>query len=271
MTLLAAVLVGLCVAVMCRPSPGRRLPGRLAGARGAAGSLRRPSGMPAAGVRMVAAAVLGGGVVVWLGLSGLLLAATASTVLGGAAWLHSAARRRVSAERGRRQTLEICDALAAEMRAGQPAATALRRTAEQHPDLWPATRACVLGGDVPDALRAMATSAGFGGMTTVGAAWQVAHGSGSGLVGALERVAEGLRADDAGRSEVVASLSPARATARLLAVLPVFGLLLGVGVGGDPFGMLLGSLPGNALLLTGAGLALTGTLWVERLAQQAES
>jgi tight adherence protein B len=217
------------------------------------------------------ALALGGGAFVLLGVSGVLLAASLTVLVGGVGWLHTCGRRRREAERGRRETLESCDALTAELRAGQPAAQALHRAAEQHPALLPAARACVLGGDVPGALRAGAAEPGRAGLRVVAAAWQVAEGSGSGLVTTLQRVADSLRADDATTAEVAASLSPARATARMLAVLPVLGLLLGSGLGGDPLGLLLGSVVGNTLLLTGVLLALAGTVWVERLAARAEA
>lgn len=266
-----ALAAGGCVAVLCGPGPRRLVRTRLPGAGTVATSApvdgRRLS---RAGRTLLPAAGCGVLLLVF-GPSGVLLAATAALLVAAGVWLHASARRRRAGERGRRETIEACDALSAEMRAGQAAARALHRAAEQHPALWPAARACLLGGDVPAALRRHADTAGCSGMATVAAAWQVAEGSGSGLVGALERVAESLRADDATRAEVTAALSPARATARLLAVLPAFGLLLGSGLGGDPLGLLLRTPAGNGLLLAGVGLALAGTVWVERLALRVES
>jgi tight adherence protein B len=269
-----AVLAALSAAALCRPGPRRRLRGRLRPRAGVDRSwpVRWPA-RPGPGALMPAAAccaVLAAATVV-LGPSGLLLASTAALVTAGSAWLHAAGRRRRDVERGRRRTVEVCDALAAEMRSGQPTVRALHRAADEHPMLRPAARACALGGDVPAALRAAADAAGAGGMATVAAAWQVAEGAGSGLVPALLRVGDSLRADEAAAAEVAAALSPARATARLLAVLPVFGLLLGMGLGGDPLGLLLSTPGGNGLLLAGAALALAGTVWVERLAMRVES
>ncbi|MPZ12782.1 MAG: hypothetical protein GEU89_21695, partial [Kiloniellaceae bacterium] len=77
----------------------------------------------------------------------------------------------------------------------------------------------------------------------------------------LDRVSAALRAEQACADEVSASLGPPRATARLLAVLPVMGLVLGVGIGGDPVAFLFGTAPGNVCLALGCALALTGVWW----------
>jgi tight adherence protein B len=270
--LASATLAGLCVALVSRPGPPRldaRSGGDAAVHPGSTGWIRRPT-TPMA---LVVGAVAGGAglpavLLAVLGASAVLLTASAVLVAGGAAWLRSGARRRHRADLGRRRTVEACDALVAELRAGQPPGLALQRATEGHQGLRPAARAAVLGGDVPVALRQASTDPGCAGLATVAAAWQVAEGSGSGLAASLQQVSVGLRADDEVRVEVAASLAPARATARLLAVLPVFGLLLGAGLGGHPVSLLLSTPGGNGLLLAGVCLALAGTCWVERLADQ---
>lgn len=269
--LCCALAAAGCVAVLRGPGPRRLVRTRLSGAGTVAPSAPAERRRLSRAGRTLVPAACCAALLLVLGPSGMLLAVAAALLVAGGAWLHASARRRRAAERGRRETIEACDALSAEMRAGQAASRALHRAAEQHPALWPAARACLLGGDVPAALRRHANSPGCTGMAAVAAAWQVAEGSGAGLVGALDRVAEALRADDATRAEVTAALSPARATARLLAVLPAFGLLLGSGLGGDPLGLLLRTPAGNGLLLAGVALALAGTFWVERLALRVES
>jgi tight adherence protein B len=273
--LAAAVVAGACAGVLCRPGP-RALARRRLGA----GSGGRGVGLDLAGRRLWASSASRwflvpagacGCLLVVLGWSAVLLVTAGTVATAGVSWLHAAGRRRRSAAHGRRQTTEACDALVAELRAGQPAVLALRRAAEHHPVLRPAARACGLGSEVPPALRQVAASPGAGGISTVAAAWQVAERSGSGLAPVLARVAEGLRADDATRADVAAALAPARATARLLAVLPAFGLLLGSGLGGDPVRLLFASPAGNALLLVGVTMALAGMVWVERLAHAVES
>ncbi len=271
--LTSATLAGLCVALLLRPGPPRLATGSRDDAASAAGLRRGPRlRRPAGSMAFAAVAAAGGAVLLaLLGPSAVLLTASAALVAGGAAWMHSAARSRRRADLGRRQTFEACYALVAELRAGQPPGLALHRASEAHQGLCAAARAAVLGGDVPAALRRASAGPGCGGLATAAAAWQVAEGSGSGLAASLQQVSEGLRADDEVRVEVAASLAPARATARLLAMLPVFGLMLGAGLGGHPVVLLLSTPAGNALLLVGVGLALAGTLWVERLADQVQA
>jgi tight adherence protein B len=80
-----------------------------------------------------------------------------------------------------------------------------------------------------------------------------------------------LRDDDDVRREVAASLGPTRATGRLLAILPVFGLGLGYSMGADPLSVLLGTTFGSLCLAAGASLAAGGLLWIDRIADRAET
>jgi tight adherence protein B len=198
----------------------------------------------------------------------LVAVAAVAGLAGGALARKTRLRQRATQRRG--AVLEICDQLAAELRAGQPPARALAHAAELWPDLQPAAAAASLGGDVPDALRSLSTERGTEALAAVAAAWQVAMRSGAGLAGVLDRMAEALRAEDATRREVAAALGPPRATARLLAALPVFGLLLGTGVGADPWSFLFRTPLGVGCLALGTCLALAGLAWVERLADSAE-
>jgi tight adherence protein B len=268
----SATAAGLCVALLCRtgpprlhhhPHPARRV---VVAPAGQVPRRREPAAVLVVGTGVGGALLLGA-----LGPSALLLAASAALVAGGAFWLHAAARARRRADQGRRRTFEACDALVAELRAGQPPTHALQRAGDVHSGLRAAARAGVLGGDVPAALRHLSTEPGCAGLATVAAAWQVAERSGSALVPSLQQVSVALRADAELRVEVEASLAPARATARLLAVLPVFGLMLGAGLGGHPVALLVSTPLGTALLLAGAALALTGTVWVERLADEVQA
>ncbi len=179
---------------------------------------------------------------------------------------------RARAERRRRQlaVVEFCDALAAELRAGLSAATALEHACRPWPELSPAVSAARLGTDVTGALRQCAAAPGAESLRVVAAGWEVAGRSGAALAVVLERVAAGLRSDDEARAEVVAALGPPRATAKMLAVLPVFGLGLGMSMGAQPIQFLLHTGVGALCLILGVSLALVGVFWVERLALAAE-
>jgi tight adherence protein B len=220
--------------------------------------------------RDLLAVLLGVGVLLVWGPGLVLVAATLTLVAGTALRLADRRRVRVAANAERQRVVEVCDALSAELRAGQPAVRAVQRVASEHPMLAPAARAAALGGDLPDALDSLAGRPGASGMRMIAAAWRVADRSGAGLAAVLDRVADALRAEQSAAAEVTAGLGPPRATARMLAVLPAFGLALGGTIGGDPVGFLLGTLAGNLCLLLGAGLAVLGVWWVERLAAGVE-
>ncbi|MGH3384168.1 MAG: type II secretion system F family protein [Nocardioidaceae bacterium] len=252
------------VAAWCAGPPRGLLRSRL----GEPGS-RSPAAVPR--LRQAVLPALAGVVVllVW-GSRFLVPAATLAVVAAFGLRLAAGHRTRDQAGRRRREAVEACDGLAAELRAGQPAVRALSRVAAEHPFLAPAAQSAGLGGDVPGVLDGLAERPGFAGLRMVAAAWRVADRSGAGLAVVLDRVSAALRAEQACADEVSASLGPPRATARLLAVLPVMGLVLGVGIGGDPVAFLFGTAPGNVCLALGCALALTGVWWVERLAARVE-
>ncbi|KDO98426.1 type II secretion system F family protein, partial [Mycobacterium avium] len=66
-------------------------------------------------------------------------------------------------------------------------------------------------------------------------------------------------------ARVSSSLAGARATAAILAALPVLGVLLGQLIGARPLDFLLGGQVGGWLLLVGATLACAGLLWADRI------
>ncbi len=166
--------------------------------------------------------------------------------------------------------LEVCDLLAAELTVGRPPEAALRAAGRHWPPLGPVVEACHLGADVPAALRSLARERpGAADLRLVAAAWQVAHHSGHGLAAALGRTARGIRARRRTRRLVDSELASARATARLVALLPLAVLLMGSGAGSDPWGFLLTTTIGLACLASGLVLIGLGLWWIERLADAA--
>ena len=64
---------------------------------------------------------------------------------------------------------------------------------------------------------------------------------------------------------LASQLSGPRATAGLLAVLPVLGLGMGAAMGARPWHVLTATGPGRLALLLGVGFDLLGVMWTERL------
>lgn len=176
-------------------------------------------------------------------------------------------RRRLRAERERRSeaALELCEGLAADLRAGLPPLEALRIAAAEWPEVRPVLAAARLGGEVPDALRELAGRPGAEALNAVAAAWVVAHRSGAGLAAAVELAAATMREERATHRVVETELAAARATAKMLAVLPAGVLLLGRGTGGDPFAFLLTTTAGLVCLAIGLVLDWLGLAWLERI------
>ncbi|MEQ4204054.1 type II secretion system F family protein [Actinopolymorpha sp. B9G3] len=164
---------------------------------------------------------------------------------------------------------EACEVIATELRVGRAPVAALEAAADTCPALAPVVAVSRMGGDVPTSLRSIRLP-GAEGLTRLAAAWTVAAATGAGLADVLDRVSAGLRDDDALRDEVAAQLAAPRASARLLAALPLLGLALGVGAGADPIGFLARSPYGLVCLVMGSALAVTGVSWVNRLARHAE-
>ena len=233
---------------------------------GSASHARNGSPMPAR------AALAGGGAAVlftswaWLDLHHVLLLAVGSvTAMGG---VRVVARRRAAVHAAARseQVLAACDAIAADLRAGQPPSSALDRAARAWPELAPVAATGHLGADVPTAMREVARRPGGGKLRRAAATWQVAHETGAGLADAMHAAAQAIREELQTSRLVATELAAAHATARMLAVLPAGVLLLGIGVGGDPVGFLLDSTPGVVVLAAGLALSFAGLLWLERIA-----
>lgn len=245
---LAAVLAG-AAAWTLTPAPARLALPR----RGVLGLL-----LPASGPLLLAAAGLPG---TWVALA-ILAAASAA----GARALLVRRRRRRQRDRTATGVLEACELVAAELATGSPPGRALERAHEVCPALGEAVAASRLGGDVPAAMRRASATPGSEDLHVVAAAWHVAHRSGQGLGATLERVVARLRAQRRTARVVEAELASARATARLVALLPAGAWLMGSGAGGHPLSFLLGRPLGLACLAGGLALTLAGLWWIELIA-----
>ncbi len=237
---------------------GRRL--------GAASTIGRPATLPSPRAMSIAAVGVCLVVVPQVGGPRTVVAGVAVGVVAFGVGQLRAARRRRTVRRQQADVLAALGLIAAELRAGALPVHVIGSIRESVPALAPAARAAELGGDVPAAMREAAAAPGCGLLRDLGGAWHVAERSGARLVDVIERLEQTARSDRDIAREVEAGVGPARATGRLMAVLPVIGLLLGSGVGGDPVAVLTGTWVGAGCLAAGAGLACAGVGWIERIA-----
>lgn len=256
-TLPAAVLAALAVALLLsRPAAG--LPRGLSETRGG-GALGRLPWLGGLGGALAGATVL---------LDGVRLAVALVVLVAGAgAWhLRERDRRRRRAARTRDAVVEVGEALVGELRAGRDVETALARAAVSWAPFGAVARAAALGADVPAALRRLGREPGAEGLRDLAAAWELAGRTGAGLGDVLLHVVDGARGVHEDLRTVATELASARATARLMVLLPVVTLGLAAGTGTAPWWLLVTEPLGVACLAGGTGLTLAGLLWIDRIA-----
>ncbi|NKX53408.1 type II secretion system F family protein [Arthrobacter mobilis] len=142
------------------------------------------------------------------------------------------------------------------------------------PRIRAAGRAAELGLSVVDALRHDSGGAPAGPRfqrvwTELAACWEISELTGAPLAVLLENFADHLQHElDTAAARRTALAGP-RATSVLLTWLPLLGLGLGMLMGVDPLGMLLGTPAGWMVLAAGAGLLAAGRMWSRRLVAHA--
>jgi tight adherence protein B len=184
-------------------------------------------------------------------------------------------RRRRAAHRsriGRAAALAAAlDVLVAELRVGAHPVAALG-TAAEHGD-GPVARAltvvaarAALGADVAVGLRQQGrrcTPAAY--WDRMALCWQLAQDQGLAIAALMAAAQRDIVERERFRGRVDAGMAGARATAAILAGLPLLGVLLGVAIGADPVSFLLSGGVGGGCLVTGCVLVCAGLLWSERI------
>ncbi|WP_207345407.1 hypothetical protein [Arthrobacter sp. E3] len=99
----------------------------------------------------------------------------------------------------------------------------------------------------------------------VAACFEVCEGSGAPVAAILDRLAQAIEAEQDAVALRETALAGPRATVRLLSWLPSIGLGLGIVMGVDPIGALLGSPLGWAVLAAGVLFSLVGRIWSARM------
>jgi tight adherence protein B len=202
---------------------------------------------------------------------GAVLACAVMLVGGTAVRLTMQYRRRRSALRARAAVAHACAVLASYLRVGQVPSAALAIAAADCAVLREGHHARTLGGEVGQVWRQQARRPGHSGLLELARAWQVSTETGAPMSSTLDQVAASLAADQALTRVVNSELSAARATGKVMAVLPGCGIGVGYLLGGDPARWLLAGPAGWGCLLAGVVLACAGVLWIEALARHASA
>ena len=161
-----------------------------------------------------------------------------------------------------RDIASLTAALATELRSGQAPDDAWQHV--QAGGLGFVPGLVVEGADVVAVLQRCAQLPGWSGLAAVAACWRLADTAGAGLADALDRVGEAMRQEHEVASEAQGQLSSTRATAVLLATLPIAAIAMGSVLGADPIGVLLGSSVGLGCLAAGLALSALGWWWIAK-------
>ncbi|MDR1237283.1 MAG: hypothetical protein LBK28_03485 [Propionibacteriaceae bacterium] len=211
--------------------------------------------------------LLGLGLAVLLGAAGHLAVGLAAglVALTVASTVQSSLSRRAAQKRSAR-VLAGCRQLAGLLRLGQMPVQALEVVAADNPLYAESFAVARVGGELATTFRRLGTVAGQEGLLRLGMAWEVSATTGASLTSTLDGLVKTMSAAAETQQTVAAELSAPRATSRLLAGLPLVGIMLGFGMGGDPATFLTGTPFGQVVLVVGVGLACAGVFWSERIA-----
>jgi tight adherence protein B len=201
-------------------------------------------------------------------LIGTLLAGPVAGVVAGgygAIAVRTVLRRRASraAAAMRTRSLDALCGLAADLRAGLPAAGA--DPVGSTPAARPRAGAPSPGGTT-DSVTGPAAIEDHRMAHLAGAAWRLAERTGAPIADLVERIEADARAMDRASAAAAAQAAGARATAWLLAGLPVGGIALGYTIGADPLAVLLHTPIGAACAVGAIVLQVAGLAWADRIA-----
>lgn len=203
------------------------------------------------------------------GVGGALAAATVSALVM-LRW-RAATRRRMDTVQ-LAELVDVLGLLVADLRVGAHPATAAAAAASAgdgavHRILESVAAGARLGARVPVLLQqhAVAEPGIADGLARLASAWELAERHGMGLAELVDAVRADLDARLRIGGEVRAQLAGPRATAAVLAGLPMLGVMLGEGIGAGPLRVLVDTVVGQVLLVVGTALGCAGTAWSDRI------
>jgi tight adherence protein B len=206
-----------------------------------------------------------------------------TTFLAGAVFAATAGlryRRRRRTRRGMDESRELetaIDVLVGELRVGAHPAQAFAVAADE--TTRPVTDSCRavaararLGADVTAGLRSVAeTSALPAQWDRLAVCWQLASEHGLAMSTLMRAAQHDIVERQRFSGQVMSAMAGARATAAILAFLPVLSVVLGQLIGADAVAFLLAGHVGGRLLVVGVTLVCGGLLWSDRITDRAAS
>ncbi len=198
-------------------------------------------------------------------------------VVGTTASLRYRRRRRIRCAMHEGQTLETAlDVLVGELRVGSHPVRAFDIAADETVGAVAVSLRAVaararLGADVAAGLCAAARSSALPThWDRLAVCWQLASDHGLAIATLMRAAQRDIAERQRFSARVSSSMAGARATAAILAALPVLGVLLGQLVGARPLSFLLSGHTGGWLLVAGSTLACGGLLWSDRITDRVE-
>jgi tight adherence protein B len=170
--------------------------------------------------------------------------------------------------------LPLLEGLAATLRAGLTPARALAHLAELAEVGEPAglpglvsrlAAQASTGARLEPVWRTAAETSGSTALLAVAEGWRLSERHGAPIVEVLDALTLALRDQSRTAAAVATALAAPRATATLLGVLPLGGVVLAELVGVHPVSVLVGSPAGRVAAVAGLGATLGGRLWIRRL------
>lgn len=259
---MTAALVAAALGLALWPGRAAVRRERLAAVRGRPGPGRPRDDVPVPVVAGLLAAAVGA----VLSTPLVAVLAGAGAVVAARAW---AAGRRNRQGGGRLLRIaEGLSALAADLRSGRSldAATEAAVAACADEELGGALARAVRAGEVPPSVTDDALRQAF---ARIVAGVRLSGRTGCSLAAVVAAVEDDLRARHRQHLELRSATAAPRASALVLAGLPLLGLVMGSGVGADPWQVLTTTAAGQGLLVAGVVLEVAGLAWSRRLVDRA--
>ncbi len=261
--------LALALALLAAPSPSRH---RL---RACGSVLSRPPSVAARRAAVVAAGVPVAALALLLASVTSVGVVAAAAIVGATVEIRRRGRQRRRTRADEAAALQgALDILVGELRVGAHPVAAFSVAAADVDGVGATALRTIaararLGADVAAGMRSVAHRSSLPGQwERLAAGWQLAQNHGLAIGTLMQTAQQDLVERERFAARVDAGMAGARATAAVLAGLPIVGVGLGQLIGADPLSFLLSGGFGGWLLVIGVSLACVGLLWCDRITSQ---